>query len=260
MAALKATSLADLRRKTTDEILASPSADRYDSAVPIRDGYVLTGSMDEVFGRGRQNDVPLLIGSNSDEGSNFPGPRTLKAFQDDARKTLGPFADEFLSVYKADDDTQARKASEAAVRDTRVNWSTLQWAKTQALNGKSKVFYYYFSYRPPAPPDEGYVENLGKDLGAYHGAELAYVFGNFVPREWAWSDADRSLEKIVSQYWVNFATNGDPNGPGLPTWPAYVPGTDSVLHIDKTIAPGPLPNQTYYAFWDRFAAGWKAQP
>jgi len=96
------------------------------------------------------------------------------------------------------------------------------------------------------------VENLGKDLGAYHGAKLAYVFGNFVPPDWAWTDADRSLEKIVSQYWVNFAANGDPNGPGLPTWPAYVPGTDSVLYFDKTIASGPLPNQTYYAFWDRF--------
>ena len=103
------------------------------------------------------------------------------------------------------------------------------------------------------------VENLGKDLGAYHGAKLAYVFGNFVPPDWAWTDADRSLEKIVSQYWVNFATNGDPNGPGLPTWPAYVPGTNSVLHFDKTIASGPLPNQTYYAFWDRFAAGWNGR-
>jgi para-nitrobenzyl esterase len=71
------------------------------------------------------------------------------------------------------------------VRDTRVNWPTLQWAKMQATKGKSKVFYYYFSHHPPAPPNEAYVENLGKDLGAYHGAELAYVFGNLVPREWA---------------------------------------------------------------------------
>ena len=259
MAALKATSLEEMRKKTTDEILGSPSADRYDSAVPIRDGYVLTGSMEDVFGRGQQNDVPLLIGSNSDEGSNFPAPRTLSAFQDDARKTLGPFADEFLGIYKANNDTEARRVSEAAVRDTRINWSTLQWAKSQASNGKSKVFYYYFAHHPPAPPDEAYVENLGKDLGAYHGAELAYVFGNFVPPDWAWTDADRSLEKIVSQYWVNFAANGDPNGPGLPTWPAYVPGTDSVLYFDKTIASGPLPNQTYYAFWDRFAVGWKGR-
>ena len=66
MAALKATSLEEMRKKTTDEILGSPSAGRYDSTVPIRDGYVLTGSMEDFFSRGQQNDVPLLIGSNSD--------------------------------------------------------------------------------------------------------------------------------------------------------------------------------------------------
>jgi para-nitrobenzyl esterase len=259
MAALKATSLAELRKRSTGEILASPSEDRFESALPITDGYVLAGSMKDIFSRGQQNDVPLLIGSNSDEGSNFPHERTLRSFQDDARKTLGPFADEFLSTYKAGNDAEARTASEAAARDLRINWATLQWAKTQASNGKSKVFYYYFAHHPPAPADEAYVENLGKDLGAYHGAELAYVFGNFVPQEWGWTDADRSLQKIVSQYWVNFATNGDPNGTGLPTWPAYVPGTDTVLQVDKTITSRPLPNQTYYAFWDRFAIGWKGR-
>jgi hypothetical protein len=51
-------------------------------------------------------------------------------------------------MYKANNDTEARKASEAAVRDTRINWSTLQWAKSQASNGKSKVFYYYFAHHP----------------------------------------------------------------------------------------------------------------
>jgi para-nitrobenzyl esterase len=259
MASLKATSLEDMRKRSADEILATPSADRYDSAVPIKDGYVIPGTMDDIFGRGRQSDVPLLIGSTSDEGSNFPKMGTLASFQEDARKTLGPFADEFLSVYKADNDTEARRANEAAVRDTRVSWSTLQWAKAQARNGTSKVFYYYFPHHPPAPPNEPYVEGLGKDLGAYHGAELAYVFGSFVPQEWAWTDADRGLEKIVSQYWVNFATSGDPNGPGLPPWPTFVPGTDSVLHFGTTIAPGPLPNQKYYSFWDKFATGWKGR-
>ena len=52
------------------------------------------------------------------------------------------------------------------------------------------------------PPSAGAAERAicrrpGKDLGAYHGAEIAYVFGNFVPREWAWSDADRALEKVI---------------------------------------------------------------
>ena len=43
--------------------------------------------MKDVFARGQQNDVPLLGGSNSDEGSNFPSFRKLAAFRDDARKT-----------------------------------------------------------------------------------------------------------------------------------------------------------------------------
>jgi para-nitrobenzyl esterase len=259
MAALNATSLQDMRNKSPTEILAIPSADRFESALPVTDGYVLTGSMNEVFGRGQQNDVPLLAGSNSDEGANFPSLRTLAAFQDDARRTLGPFADEFFNLYKADNDAQARKASELSVRDTRINWPNLQWARTQARTGHAKVFYYFFPHHPPAPPDAPYIENLGKDLGAYHGAELAYVFGNFVPQEWAWTDGDRALANTVSQYWVNFATNGDPNGPGLPPWPTFNPDADTVLHFDATIAAGPLPNRQYYAFWDKVAAGWKGR-
>lgn len=237
--------------------MAIPSADRFESALPVTDGYVLTGPMNEVFGHGQQNDVPLLAGSNSDEGSNFPSLRTVAAFQDDARKTLGPFAEEFFALYKADTDAEARRASEHSVRDTRIGWPNFEWAKTQARTGHSKVFYYFFSHHPAAPPNEDYVENLGKDLGAYHGAELAYVFGNFVPPGWAWTDADRKLADTVSQYWVNFATNGDPNGPELPTWPAFNPAMDSVLHIDNTISVGPPPYRNSYVFWDKVSAGWK---
>jgi carboxylesterase type B len=136
--------------------------------------------------------------------------KTLASLRDDARQTLGPFADDFLRVYAANDDAQAAKASAAAVRDMQINWPSLQWARAQARTGQSKLFYYYFQHSPPAPPDEHYVENLGKDLGAYHSAELAYVFGNFVPHEWAWTQEDHDLARTMSRYWVNFATTGDP--------------------------------------------------
>ena len=98
----------------------------------------------------------------------------------------------FLGVYEANDDAQAAQTSAAATRDRLLAWPTLQWARAQAQTGHSKVFYYYFAHHPPAPPEERFVENLGKDLGAYHGAELAYVFGNFVPPEWPWTETDRA--------------------------------------------------------------------
>jgi para-nitrobenzyl esterase len=259
MTALKATSLAEMRQKSPEEILAIPSAARFDSSLPIKDLYVLTGTTDEIFASGRQNDVPLLVGATSDEGSNFPTTRTVASFREDARNTLGPLADTYLGVYEANDDAQAARASAASVRDMRLAWPTLQWARVQAASGHGKVYYYYFAHHPPVPPEERFVENLGKDLGAYHGAELAYVFGNFVPPEWPWSEADRELAGMVSRYWVNFATHGDPNGPGLPEWPAFAPNSDSVLYLDKAITRGPIPNQKYMALWDTFAAKWKAQ-
>ena len=166
MVALNATSLEDMRKKSSAEILAIPSSDRYEFALPVTDGYVLTGSMNEVFGRGQQTDIPLLAGSNSDEGANFPSLRTLAAFQDDARKTLGPFAEEFFSLYKADNDAQARKTSELSVRDTRINWPNLQWAKTQARTGHAKVFYYFFPHHPPAPPEAPYVGEISARISA----------------------------------------------------------------------------------------------
>jgi para-nitrobenzyl esterase len=259
MTALKVSNLAELRQKSAEEILAVPSATRFESAIPILDRYVLPATADEIFAAGRQNDVPLLLGSTADEGSNFPVIRAVATFREDARNTLGPLADAFLGVYEANDDAQAARTSAAATRDLRLAWPTLQWARAQAHTGHSKIFYYYFAHHPPAPPEERFVENLGKDLGAYHGAELAYVFGNFVPPEWPWTGTDRELARTISQYWVNFATNGDPNASGLPQWPAFDPNSSSVLYIDKAITPGPIPNQKYIALWDTFAAKWKAQ-
>jgi para-nitrobenzyl esterase len=259
MTALKVSNLAELRQKSAEEILAVPSATRFESAIPILDRYVLPATADEIFAAGRQNDVPLLLGSTADEGSNFPVIRTVATFREDARKTFGPLADAFLGVYEANDDAQAAWTSAAATRDRLLAWPTLQWARAQAHTGHSKVFYYYFAHHPPAPAEERFVENLGKDLGAYHGAELAYVFGNFVPPEWPWTGTDRELAQTISQYWVNFATSGDPNSPGLPQWPAFDPNASSVLYIDKTITPGPIPNQKYIALWDTLAAKWKAQ-
>jgi len=50
---------------------------------------------------------------------------------------------------------------------------------------------------------------------------------------------------MMSSYWTNFAKTGDPNGPGLPPWPAFVPSEQKVMVFDDDQAGArPAPNMT----------------
>jgi len=99
----------------------------------------------------------------------------------------------------------------------------------QTKTGKSPAYLYYFSHVPP-----------GADhYGAYHASEIAYVFGT--GRNW--QDADRKLSEVMSSYWVNFATTGNPNGKALPVWQKYDEKKDLALGLNDEIQPIPVPNK-----------------
>lgn len=77
--------------------------------------------------------------------------------------------------------------------------------------------------------------NYRLGLGATHGSEIAYVFGNLRPRHGL---VDRQLSATMSAAWVRFARTGNPNGAGLPTWPAYTLGGDQHLEFGDQIRVG----------------------
>ncbi|MDF2114390.1 carboxylesterase family protein [Roseiarcaceae bacterium H3SJ34-1] len=253
--ALGAGTISHLRAKSAEDILASPSRHRFDSSWPIIDGHVLPRTVDETFADGAQHDIPLITGSTDDEGTIFPSHHSLDAYRNFAHAAFAEHVKEFLNLYPAHDDASAQAASEDAFRDRFAGWANWTWAEAQSRSGRA-VFYYQFSHRPPVPATERYVENASHRFGAFHGAELPYVFGNRYPASWEWSRDDAALAQQISDYWINFARNGDPNGPGLPVWPQYAHAEPKAMRFGQESAAGAIAQKDKFDFWTRYGKRW----
>jgi len=66
------------------------------------------------------------------------------------------------------------------------------------------------------------------------------------------------MSDLMSRYWVNFARTGDPNGPGLPPWPAFTESSPTVMHFDAKSGARPAPNMTQIQALDEYFA-WRRQ-
>jgi para-nitrobenzyl esterase len=201
-----------------------------------------------IFSKGKQIDVPLIAGSNADEGKSLaPWPTTGKAasFVEQSRSRFGDKTDEFLKLYPAGSDEEAMASHYASFRDFSFGWQMRTWVRMQAKTGKSKAFLYYFDRVPPGPDSGRY--------GAFHASEIAYVFENLLPPR-PWEDTDRKLSEAVSSYWVNFAATGDPNGKGLAKWSPYKESRDVALELGDKIAPLPELHKAALDFLDTYFA------
>jgi len=197
---------------------------------PCNDGYFLPQSVPEIFAAGKQNDVPLLAGWNRDEGDSSPEQKpTLESMKAAAQKGFGDKAGDFLRLYPAASDAQAVRATQDFAGDRFIAWSAWRWMEGQSKTGKQPMYRYRFDQSLPGDPGQPL-------LGAYHSAEIEYVFGQLDSKAHrAWRPEDRQLSQLMQKYWANFASSGNPNGPGLPHWPAYDAASGwQVMHLSET--------------------------
>jgi para-nitrobenzyl esterase len=240
--AMHATTLEQLRALPADELLKAGRA-----GGPVVDGWFLPEDVGAAFAEGKQNDVPLLAGSNQDEGTFFLQPTTAEKFTERAHARFGDQAGAFLKLYPAASDEEANASQLAAFRDE-LAFVMRTWARAQTKTGRSKAFLYYFTHQPPLPV--GASVRGGRGSGATHGAEAQYVFQNLLPPR-AWTNLDRRVSEMLSSYWVNFAANGDPNGQGLSKWRAYNDVKNAApMVLGDEAATGPAPDAAQLAFFE----------
>lgn len=206
---------------------------------PVVDGKAITGDIYKLYEEGNYNDVNVIAGYNSDEGSLFMYQMTLDAYNGMAA-SFGPLGTKLQEVYPATNDQEALYAMQDIFRDTAFGWGTWAWGNLQSTTGKHPIYLYYF-----AQPSQNSI--LKNTRGATHVAEMPFIY------DWHWgpmTDVDTHMAQIMPRYWINFIKTGDPNAPGLPYWTTYRQGEATVMTMHNGFTLTPAPNQPQMDFWE----------
>jgi para-nitrobenzyl esterase len=198
------------------EVFSSDPEGRKFRTQPNVDGWSLPDEIRSIFAQGKQNDVPVIVGSNANEMTTLTIPAMIPKTMGDYRKRVemeyGAMIKEFDAAYPAPSEADIAAAFLGSLRDSTFTLPMRTWARMTAT-GRAKAYLYFFSHIPPNPNS--------KYLGAYHAGEIVYVFNNLNRQNSLLQETDFKLAEIMSDYWVNFATTGDPNGKKLPKWTPY---------------------------------------
>ncbi|WP_449425867.1 carboxylesterase family protein [Rhodanobacter lindaniclasticus] len=219
---LGADSLAALRALPADRLLQATREQHGDADVDL-DGWFLHEPPAATMARGEQARVPLLLGSNSQEGyytailkDQSPTPANYRAA---LQRRFGTQAEQALALYPGDNTVQVKSSATALAGDLFIAHTTWRWMDLQRRHGGAPVYFYYFDQPRPAKLKPAPGET--PDPGAVHSGEIEYALGNlFGNPVYAWTAADRATSATMEGYFAQFIKTGDPNGTGLPPWPA----------------------------------------
>lgn len=221
---MKIASIAEFRAIPADSLLKIPG--RFSPTVDN----VIIPPVYETFAAGKHNDVPLISGWNADDGVSFGPPAKAEQFQVMIKTQYSDKADTYLKLFPANNDQEAGR-SQKLMSQLYFGWNNYTWVRLQSSKGISKAYLYYFKRVPPGQPN----------YGAFHSSEFGYALHTLKLWDRPFTEVDFKLEEAMSSYWVNFAKTGDPNGEGLPAWPAFKENNPQIVELGDEVKAAPLP-------------------
>ncbi len=128
-----------------------------------------------------------------------------------ASSVFGAAGPEFVSAYRGErPDATPTELACAFVTDRVMWWGAIDWAQRKVAAGGAPVYVYRFDFASAA---------LGGIFGAMHGGEIPFVFDNYRLTPMAGDRPENAqVARVMSEAFVRFAADGDPNHPDLPTW------------------------------------------
>ncbi|MFT8895777.1 MAG: carboxylesterase family protein [Acetobacter sp.] len=198
---------------------------------PNIDGWLIPDHPYDMMATGRCANVPVIAGHNHDEGRIFPplGNGSMTGLRTALSENYGTLASDMLRILEEQNVGNPAAMGQEAFGDIVFNWNSV--ALFTAMARVSRSYAYRFDYAHASSQPDSFVS--GEGLGAYHGAEI-----DFALRTCRFKMPERRAEqeylmRNLSGYWLNFARMSTPNGPGLPYWPAYQPGSGKVFRFGE---------------------------
>jgi para-nitrobenzyl esterase len=196
---------------------------------PVIDGWVLPLDTPEAIATGQQNATELLLGSTANEGTQLLPPSKPEAVRAMIKRWFGTHAEPIAALYTGTDPDTATVAEDQLLSDYLAAMNRV----TAGLFARQGHPAWVYSFNRAAPGSDPVK------VGAFHCAELVYVFGTQHTVDRPWEAIDRQLSDVMSSYWVRFAATGNPNGPDLPEWPAYDEQSRNVKEFGSRVSLGP---------------------
>lgn len=239
-----AQSLDKLRAVPAEELLQRAAADKEIGFDPVVDGWVLPDQPSRIFSQGKQAQIPVIVGSNSDEVSIFASPivggrsfrpKSVAEYQHWLQDAFHDLAAEMLAAYPANSDSEVPKAFLNLDSDYEFGFGA--WLLAREMEDVGQPAYLYrFTY-----------VGSGKfaALGAFHSEESMFLSKRYWT-SWVSSPEDQNLSEVLIAYWTDFAKSSKPGSPGIAPWPPYDPATDQCQELGMRVGQIPTPRSVRF--------------